>query len=438
MIERYKVKEIDKIFSEEEKFKTWLKIEILVCEALSKLNIIPDKVVQNIKEKAKFTISEIKEEEKKTNHDVVAFLNVVGRYLKEDSKYLHLGLTSSDLLDTTLGYLLKKASKVILKDLKKLLFSLKKKAYDYKHTPIIGRTHGIHAEVTTLGLKFALWFSEFKRHQKRLLNALNNIAYGKISGAVGNYAHIPPDVERYVCKMLNLKPAPISSQIIQRDRHAEFLFSLALISTSAEKVATEIRHLQRTEISELEEPFLEKQTGSSAMPHKKNPIISERICGLSRILRANVLASLENIPLWHERDISHSSVERIIIPDSCHIVCYILRKLNWIIENLKINKDKMLENINLTKGLIFSQKILLKLMEKGLGREKAYRIIQRNAMKANSLKKDLKEILAQDEEILSILSLNEINSCFDISSYLKHVDYILNRVFYEEDKSRIS
>jgi adenylosuccinate lyase len=381
MIERYSLPKMSNIWQDDFKFKTMLDIEIFALEALSRKKNIPPAVVKRVKKKARFNINEIRKLEEKTQHDVVAFVANVAQYIGADAKYLHLGLTSSDILDTTLGVQLRCASDILLADLNRLLKVLAKKARSYKDMVCVGRTHGVHAEPTTFGLKLALWFDESRRNLERLLQAKEAVSIGKLSGAVGTYAHIEPEVEAYVCKKLGLKPARISTQVIQRDVYAQYMATLAIIGASLEKFATEIRHLQRTEVLEAEEPFGKAQKGSSAMPHKKNPVICERICGLSRILRANALASLENVSLWHERDISHSSVERVIMPDSTILLDYMLNKFIEGSEGLVVYPENMLVNLVKTKGLIFSQRVLLELMHKGLNRPKAYDLVQGAALK---------------------------------------------------------
>ena len=429
MIERYTLPRMKNLWSDENKYAKWLEIELLVCEAQAQLGSIPKKAVPQIKKKAKFDPQRITEIEEKTKHDLLAFLTNVAENVGEESKYIHLGLTSYDVVDTALSLLLKDAGEIILDDLKRLSLAIKKKAFKYKDTPIMGRTHGVHAEPTTLGLKFALWYSEVQRDIDRLKSAIENISYGKISGAVGNYAHIDPKVEVYVCKKLNLKPAQISSQILQRDRHAEFLTTLAIIAGSLEKFATEIRNLQRTEILEMEEGFAKGQKGSSAMPHKRNPITCERLCGMARIVRSNALASLENICLWHERDITNSSVERIILPDSTFLLDYMIVQFTQILENLLVYPENMLKNIDKTKGLVFSQRLLLKLTEKTSTREKAYELVQSNAMRAWEKGEDFKKLVLEDKKTREYLSKAQIEECFDLGFYTKRVDYIFKRVF---------
>ena len=428
MIERYSLCEMSAIWQDEFKFQTMLAIEILALEALSLEKQVPRDAVRRIKKKAKFNIEEIKRIEEKTQHDVVAFVTDIARHLGPDAKYLHLGLTSSDLLDTTLASQLKAASDILIADLNRLLNLLSKKAKKYKDMVCIGRTHGVHAEPTTFGLKLALWFDETNRNLERLIQAKKAVSVGKISGAVGTYANISPFVEKYVCKKLGLKAAKISTQIIQRDVYAEYLSTLAIIGASLEKFATEIRHLQRTEVREIEEPFSKGQKGSSSMPHKRNPVICERICGLARLLRGNCLVALENVALWHERDISHSSAERVIMPDSTLALDYMLNKFIEVIDGLLVYPDNMLSNLASTHGLIFSQRALLELMDKGLMRLKAYDLVQRCAMKAWGEGSDFKENLLRDKEVSRYLDKKELDKIFNLDYYLRNVDKIFRKV----------
>ena len=417
-----------KIWEDENKFRIWLEIEILACEAQTQLGVIPSEAVDVIRAKAKFDVARVLEIENEVKHDVIAFLTNVGEYVGPESRFIHLGMTSSDVLDTALAVQMKQSAELLLKDLGALKPALAKRANEFKYTPMIGRTHGIHAEQITLGLKFALWYAESERNIDRLKNALKAIAVGQISGAVGTYAHLDPFVERYVCEKLGLKPAPISTQVLQRDRHAEFMNTLAVCGCSLEKFATEIRHLQKTEVLEVEEYFSKGQKGSSAMPHKRNPITCERIAGLSRVLRGNALAAMENVALWHERDITHSSVERVIIPDSCILLDYMLTQFTKIIEQLLVYPDRMQANINLTHGLIFSQEVLLALTKKGLKREDAYRIVQEEAMNVWKNGQDFRELLAQREEVTRHFSKAELDALFDPRRSLKQVDYIFQQV----------
>jgi adenylosuccinate lyase len=433
MIARYTLPAMGKIWEDEFKFSTWLKIEILACEARNKSGAIPEKDLKSIKSKAKFDVKRILEIEETTKHDVIAFLTNVAEHVGPASRHIHYGMTSSDILDTTLSYQMKTAGELLLAQLKDLKKSLKQRAIEHKNTVCIGRSHGIHAEPTTMGLKFALWFEETKRNIKRLHSAIDTISAGQISGAVGTFEHLSPKVEEYVCKKMNLMPASVSTQVIQRDRHAEFLSTLAIIGSTLEKISIEIRHLQRTEVLEAEEFFSKGQKGSSAMPHKRNPVISERITGLARVLRANSVAALENVALWHERDISHSSVERIIIPDSCIALNYMLDLMIKLINNLLIYPENMNKNLNLTRGLIYSQTVLLKLVDKGLSREDAYQLVQKSAMDvwANT-KKNLKDELLKSKSVLKYLTKNEIDKIFNSEKILDNVDYIFQRSIYSD------
>ena len=429
MIERYSREIMKKIWSEENKFRKWLDVELAACEAWNKLGVIPDEALKNILEKANFNIERINEIEKEVKHDVIAFLTSVAEFVGEDSRFIHKGMTSSDVLDTAYNLLLKEAGEVLIEDLKILTEILKEKAFKYKQTPMIGRSHGIHAEPITFGLKMALWYDEVKRNIKRLENAVDSISVGKISGAVGTFANIDPFVEEYVCKKLGLKPAPVSTQIVQRDRHAEFFTTLGVIASSFEKFAVEIRHLQRTEVLEAEEYFSKGQKGSSAMPHKRNPVLSENVTGLARLVRSYSIAAMENVALWHERDISHSSVERIIGPDATTNLDFLINRFNGVIKNLVVYEENMLKNIYITNGLFCSQRVLLALTEKGMTRENAYRIVQRNAMKVWEEKKDFKEMLKNDKDIANYLSSEELDEIFDLNYHFKNIDYIFKRVF---------
>lgn len=433
MIERYTREEMKKIWEQENKFKIWLDIELYAIEALNKLGIVPDKALKEIKKKAKFDIKRIEEIEKVVKHDVIAFLTSVNEYVGEYSRYIHYGMTSSDVLDTSFAVQLKQSGELLLKGIDELLFVLKEKAYQYKNTPIIGRSHGVHAEPTSFGLKMALFYECVKRNRKRLVNAIEDISYGKISGAVGNFANINPFVENYVCTKLGLKPEPISTQVIQRDRHAFYFTTLAVIAGTLEQIAVEIRHLQRTEVREAEEFFSEGQKGSSAMPHKRNPILSENLTGLARLVRSYSLSALENIALWHERDISHSSVERVIGPDANILLDFMLHRTIGLIKNLIVYPDNMLKNLNLTKGLIYSQRVLLMLAEAGMSRDEAYKVVQRNAMKSWEKGLDFKKLIKNDKQVKKLLKEKEIERAFDIDYYLKNVDFIFKRVFEEKD-----
>ena len=430
MIERYTRPDMGKIWTDQFKFSTWLKIEILACEARAEMGEIPWDDVKVIKEKADFDVKRILEIEETTKHDVIAFLTNVAEYVGPESRHIHYGMTSSDILDTTLSYQLKAAGNLLLKRLKTLKEVLHKQAAVHKNTICAGRSHGIHAEPTSMGLKFALWYEECKRNILRLEQAVDRISVGQISGAVGTFEHLSPKVEEYVCEKMGLKPAPVSTQVIQRDRHAEFLSMIAVTGASLEKIAVEIRHLQRTEVLEAEEFFSKGQKGSSAMPHKRNPIVSERIAGLARILRSNAVAGLENVALWHERDISHSSVERVIIPDSCILLDYMLDLMIKLLDNLLIYPENMLKNLNITRGLIFSQSVMLNLVNKGITREEAYKLVQAPAMDVwADENKNLKDELLKSNEIKKYLSNEEIEKVFDTKKMLKNVDYIFDRVF---------
>ena len=417
-----------KIWTDENKFRIWLEIELLACEAQAQLGNVPREAVQEIRKKANYEIARIDEIEREAQHDVIAFLTSVAESIGPSARYLHLGMTSSDVLDTALALQMKQSGGLILEDLQQLRDVLAKRAVEFKSLPMVGRTHGVHAEPTTFGLKLAVWCQEIKRQIGRFERAIQTIAVGQVSGAVGTFAHLDPFVERFVCEKLGLEPAPISTQVLQRDRHAEFLNSLALIGCSLEKIATEIRHLQRTEVLEVEEYFSSGQKGSSAMPHKRNPITCERIAGLSRILRANALAGMENVTLWHERDISHSSVERVIIPDSCIVADYMIASMIQVMEHLVIYSENMERNLNLTRGLVFSESILLALTKKGMRREEAYQVVQKHAMEAWKTKQNFQDLLRCDETIKQHLTEQELNELFDMKRSLKNVDTIFQRV----------
>jgi adenylosuccinate lyase len=420
-----------KIWEEENKFKIWLEIEILACEANAELGIIPKDAVETIRKKVNFSIPRILEIENEVKHDVIAFLTCVGEYVGPESRFIHLGMTSSDVLDTALSVQMKQSGELLLEGLFKLRDVLARRAKEFKNTVMIGRTHGIHAEPITFGLKLSLWYTETLRNVERLQKAVQTISVGKISGAVGTYQHLDPKVEQYVCEKLGLQPAPVSTQILQRDRHAEFMTALALCGASLEKFATEIRHLQKTEVLEAEEYFSKGQKGSSAMPHKRNPVVCERIAGLARVLRSNALAAMENINLWHERDISHSSVERVIIPDSCIVLDYILADMTRILDTLLVYPEHMLENLNRTHGLIYSQEVLLALIKNGLKREDAYRIVQEEAMKVWNERKDFKQLLLANEVVMKHLTSKELDELFNPERSLKNVDYIFQRIGLE-------
>jgi adenylosuccinate lyase len=429
VIPRYSLPEMATIWEPENKFKIWLKVEVLACEALAKKKEIPKSALLDIQTKSRFDVARIDEIEREVKHDVIAFLTCVAENVGESARYMHMGMTSSDVLDTAFAVQLKQSATLILKELKAFKDVLEKQAKKHKYTPTIGRSHGIHAEPLTFGLKIANWYEEINRNIDRLKRARQTIAYGQISGAVGTFACIDPDVEEYVCAKLGLKPAPVSSQVIQRDRHAEFFTTLAIIAGTIDKISTEIRHLQRTEVLEVEEFFSKGQKGSSAMPHKRNPIVSEQMCGLARLVRANALAAMENMPLWHERDISHSSVERVIGPDSTILVHYMLKKMTSMMERLIVYPENMMRNLEKTGGLIFSQSVLLALVRKGITREEAYALVQKNAMQSWNTGKDFLTLLKKDKEIRKLLSAGEIDQTFKLKTQFKNIDRIFKRVF---------
>ncbi len=429
MIERYTRPEMGAIWEPHNRFAKWLEVEVLVCEAMAQEGMIPQKSLDTIKEKADFSIDRIQEIEEEVKHDIIAFLTNVEEYVGPDARFIHLGLTSSDILDTALALQLKEAMLMIIDDVHNLLAVLKERAFEHKNTVMIGRSHGIHAEPITFGLKLAVWYSEMKRNLNRLEQALDVIGYGKISGAVGTFANIPPQIEKYVCDHLGLKPAAISTQIIQRDRYAQYFTALAILAGSMEKIAVEIRHLQRTEVGEVEEAFAAGQKGSSAMPHKKNPIGSENISGLARLVRSYALAAMENIPLWHERDISHSSVERVIAPDSTILIDYMLNRLTRMLKNLVVYSKTMAENLETLKGLIFSQQVLLALIAEGCARQHAYSLVQRVSLQAWHGEESFKELLGGDPDIQKYLDKKEIEEIFSLNYHLRHVEEIFARVF---------
>jgi adenylosuccinate lyase len=428
MLQRYTRPEMAAIWTEENKFRAWLEVEILSCEAWAELGVIPKEDAAAIRANASFNIDRIYEIEQTTAHDVIAFTRSVSETLGPERKWVHYGLTSTDVVDTALGYLLLQANAILEKDILRFIDILKEKAIAYKDTPMMGRTHGVHAEPTTFGLKMALWYEEMKRNLERFRHAADGVQFGKISGAVGTYANIDPFVESYVCDKLGTKPAPISTQTLQRDRHAEYMATLALIATSMDKFATEIRALQKSEFREVEEPFGKGQKGSSAMPHKRNPIGCEAMSGLSRVIRGHMISAYENVPLWHERDISHSSVERIILPDATQLLNYMLNRLGNIIKNLTVFPENMKRNMQRTYGVPFSGRVLTKLIDKGLSRELAYDTVQPKAMQAWEEQRQFRDIVENDATILEHLSLEEIADCFDPSWHLKNVDTIFNRL----------
>ena len=432
MIPRYSREKMSRIWEPENKFQTWLDIEVAACEAMAELGQIPQESLKNIREKAGFDVKRIDEIEKTTKHDVIAFLTSVTEKVGEDGRFIHMGMTSSDVLDTSLAILLKQSADILLEDIDALIAAIRKKAMEHKGTLMIGRTHGIHAEPITFGLKLAIWYQEMVRHRERMLRARDTVGYGKISGAVGTFSFIDPFVEEYVCRKLGLKPAPVSSQVLQRDRHAEFFTTLAMIASSLDKFAQEIRLLQRTEVREAEEYFSPGQKGSSAMPHKRNPILSENLSGLSRLMRSYALASLEDIALWHERDISHSSVERVIGPDATILLDFMLGRFTRMVDQLIVYPEQMLFNLNMTHGVVFSQLVLLKLIDKGMSREGAYAVVQRNAMASWEKHLEFRDLLKKDDQVTAILTPSEIDDVFHVERFLKHVDFIFRRVFGEK------
>ena len=432
MIPRYSREIMTNIWSQENKYQKWLDVEILACEAMHKLGKIPKKALKNIKDKVSINLNRIEEIEKTTKHDVIAFLTSLTEKVGEDGRFIHMGMTSSDVLDTAFAVQLKEAAEILLEDLDKLLAILKRRALENKNTLMIGRSHGIHAEPITFGLKMALWYQEMKRNKQRLLHARESVSVGKISGAVGTFSFIDPFVEEYVCGKLGLKPAPVSSQIVQRDRHAEFFTTLAIIASSIDKFAQEIRLLQRTEVREVEEYFSPGQKGSSAMPHKRNPILSENLSGLARLVRSYSVASLEDIALWHERDISHSSVERVIGPDATIALDFMLHRFANMMDKLVTYPERMLYNLNMTHGVIFSQMVLLSLIDKGITREDAYAIVQKNAMKSWQEGLEFKDLLEKDPTVTKYLKKKELAAIFDVKNFLKNLNFIFNRVFTDK------
>ncbi|MBY0097925.1 adenylosuccinate lyase [Mesobacillus maritimus] len=428
MIDRYTRPEMGAIWTEENRFKAWLEVEILACEAWSELGDIPKADVEKIRENASFDVNRIHEIEAETRHDVVAFTRAVSETLGDERKWVHYGLTSTDVVDTALSYLLKQANAILLTDIENFVEILKQKAQDHKYTVMMGRTHGVHAEPTTFGLKLALWYEEMKRNLERFKQAADGVEFGKISGAVGTYANINPFVEQYVCEKLGLKAAPISTQTLQRDRHAHYMSTIALIATSIEKFAVEVRGLQKSETREVEEFFAKGQKGSSAMPHKRNPIGSENMTGLARVIRGHMLTAYENVPLWHERDISHSSAERIILPDATIALNYMLNRFGNIIKNLTVYPENMKRNMDRTLGLIYSQRVLLALIDKGMAREEAYDTVQPRAMEAWEKQVAFRGLVESDEKITALLNKEEIDDCFDYNYHLKHVDTIFERL----------
>ncbi len=431
MIERYSRKVMRDVWTEENKFNAYLEVEILSCEAWSELGVIPAEDVEKIRAAASFNVDRIKEIEEQTRHDVVAFTRAVSESLGEERKWVHYGLTSTDVVDTANGYLLKQANAILLKDMEEFLEVLRRRAIEFKSTPCIGRTHGIHADITSFGLKWALWYEEMKRNIERFKFACKDVEAGKMSGAVGNFANIPPFIQDYVCEKLGINSANISTQVLQRDRHAYYIATLAVVASTLEQMAFEVRNLQRTEVREVEEAFRKGQKGSSAMPHKRNPISSENIVGCARVMRGYMCASGENVALWHERDISHSSTERIILPDATELLDYMLNRFKGILENLVAYPDRMIYNIYQTRGVIFAQRVMNALIAKGLAREEAYDTVQPVAMKAWAEGLDYQTLLTENEKVMGLLSVEELASCFTLEYYFKNVDFIYSRVGIE-------
>jgi adenylosuccinate lyase len=431
MIERYTLPEMGAIWTDENRFQKWLDVEIAVCEVHADLGVIPREAVDKIRRTARFDLNRIKEIERTTRHDVIAFTTALAENIGPESRFVHFGLTSSDVVDTANALLMRDSATLLLEDLDRLGLVLRRRAIEHKHTAMIGRTHGVHAEPTTFGLVLALYYADNERNKERLRRARNSVSYGKISGAVGTFAHLDPEVEERVCEKLALKPAPISTQVIQRDRHAEYLSTLAIIASSMEKIALEVRHLQRTEVREAEEPFSTGQKGSSAMPHKRNPVTSEQICGLARVVRSNAQAGFENIALWHERDISHSSVERVILPDSSILTDYLVRKTEWLIDGLAIYPRRMRANLDSLGGVTASGQLLLALTRRGVTREEAYSILQPLAMRVWDEGASFREMVMSDKRITEKIEREELESLFDIRTQLRNVDKIFERVFKE-------
>ena len=429
MISRYTLPEMGALWSEQNKFQKWLDVEIAVCEVHAEMGTIPRDALEQIKSRAKFSVERINEIEKTTDHDVIAFTTNLAESIGDASRFVHYGLTSSDVVDTANALLLRDACDILLRKIDALLDVLKRRAFEFKSTPQIGRTHGIHAEPTSFGMTFALWYDEMRRNRERLMRAREAVAVGKLSGAVGSFAHLAPDVEEKVCARLGLKAAPVSTQVVQRDSYAEYLCTLAVIASSIDKFALQVRHWQRTEVREAQEKFKKGQKGSSAMPHKRNPILSERLCGMARVVRANSIVGLENVALWHERDISHSSAERVVLPDSSIATDYMLEKAASLIDGLIVHPDRMLENLNATRGLVFSGELLLALTQAGLAREAAYECVQRNAMKCWDEGGDFRELVSADKDVAAHLSEKQIDEVFSLDRYLRNVDQVFARVF---------
>jgi len=435
MIERYTLPEMGALWSEQNKFQKWLDVEIAVCEVHAEMGTIPLDALEQIRARAKFSVERINEIEKTTDHDVIAFTTNLAESIGEAARFVHYGLTSSDVVDTANALLLRDACDILLKKIDALLEVLKRRAFEFKKTPQIGRTHGIHAEPTSFGMTFALWYDEMRRNRERLTRAHQAVAVGKLSGAVGSFAHLGPEVEEKVCERLGLKPAPVSTQIVQRDYYAEYLCTLAIIASSLDKYALQVRHWQRTEVREAQEKFKKGQKGSSAMPHKRNPILSERICGMARVVRANSIVGVENVALWHERDISHSSAERVVLPDSSIATDYILQKAASLLDGLVVYPERMLENLNATRGLVFSGQLLLALTQAGTARETAYEWVQRNAMKCWDEGADFRELVSADKDIAAHISREQIDAVFSLDKYLKNVDQVFARVFNTEPRA---
>ena len=438
MIPRYTLPEMGALWSEQNKFQKWLDVEIAVCEVHAEMGTIPREALDEIKSHVKFSVDRINEIEKTTDHDVIAFTTNLAESIGEASRFVHYGLTSSDVVDTANALLLRDACDILLGKIDSLLEVLKRRAFEFKSTPQIGRTHGIHAEPTSFGLTFALWYDEMLRNRQRLTRAREAVAVGKLSGAVGSFAHLTPDVEERVCARLGLKAAPVSTQVVQRDSYAEYLCTLAVIASSIDKFALQIRHWQRTEVREAQEKFKKGQKGSSAMPHKRNPILSERLCGMARVVRANSIVGLENVALWHERDISHSSAERVVLPDSSIATDYMLEKAKSLIDGLVVHPDRMLENLNATRGLVFSGELLLALTQAGVARETAYEWVQRNSMKCWDEGGDFRNLVSADKDIAAHLSSEQIDEVFSLDRYLRNVDQVFGRVFGTEPRAKAS
>ncbi len=429
MISRYTHPDMGRIWSDERRFETWLQVEIAAAEAMAEAGIIPQDAARDIREKSKFDVARINEIEETTQHDVIAFTTAVAEHVGPAARWLHFGLTSSDVVDTAQALQMRQACELILSDVAALLDAVRSRAEEHRATPMIGRTHGVHAEPMTFGLKLALWFAELQRGRDRIVRARSIVSVGKVSGAVGTFAHLDPSIEARICQKLGLEPAPVSSQVIQRDRHAELMTAIAILGASLEKFALEVRGLQKTEIGEVQEPFGKGQKGSSAMPHKRNPVGCEQITGLARLLRGNAHAALENIALWHERDISHSSVERVILPDSFIALDHMLRRFTRIVRGLVVHADRMRQNLELSRGVVFSGTVLLELAQRGISREQAYEWVQRNALRSYDEQKDFKQLLLADKDVMGVLDARTIEDAFDLKVQLKNVDRVFDRVF---------